>query len=121
MDYIHANHYIVPESAVWELMYFGKSCADEKFRANKIKTKEKRNMGLKEFFEDKKRVVNDPEVVLSLEKVEKLIDGKGRVLLRESGTEPVIRIMVESETVELCEKYADIIASIIKERGHLSE
>lgn len=70
---------------------------------------------------DKKRVVNDPEVVLSLEKVEKLIDGKGRVLLRESGTEPVVRIMVESETVELCEKYADIIASIIKERGHLSE
>ena len=70
---------------------------------------------------DKKRVVNDPEVVLSLEKVEKLIDGKGRVLLRESGTEPVVRIMVESETVELCEKYADIIASIIKETGHLSE
>ncbi len=70
---------------------------------------------------DKKQVVNDPEVLTSLEKVEKLIDGKGRALLRESGTEPVVRIMVESETAELCEKYADIIASTIKERGHLSE
>lgn len=70
---------------------------------------------------DKKRVVNDPEVLTSLEQVEKLIDGKGRALLRESGTEPVVRIMVESETAELCEKYANIIASTIKERGHLSE
>ena len=48
----------------------------------------------------------------------KLIDGKGRVLLRQSGTEPVVRVMVEAETTELCEKYAAMIADVIKERGH---
>ena len=54
-------------------------------------------------------------------KVEKLIDGAGRVLLRESGTEPVIRIMIESKTDELCENYAERIAKVIIENGHLEE
>ena len=46
-----------------------------------------------------------------------LVDG----LLRQSGTEPVIRIMIEAETTELCEEYAEKIAKVIRERGHLSE
>ena len=70
---------------------------------------------------DKGEVVNDTEVLSVLAKVEGLINGNGRALLRESGTEPVIRVMVESETDELCKKYADMIATVIKERGHLSE
>ena len=45
----------------------------------------------------------------------------GRTLLRQSGTEPVIRVMVEAETSELCEKYAAMIADVIKERGHCVE
>ena len=61
-------------------------------------------------------------IVLAAEKkVNELIDGKGRALLRESGTEPVIRIMIEAETLPLCEEYAEIIAKVIRERGHLSE
>ena len=51
-------------------------------------------------------------------KVDGIINGAGRTLLRQSGTEPVVRVMVEAETTELCEKYAAMIADVIKERGH---
>ena len=70
---------------------------------------------------DKAAVMNDSEVLRELAAVEKLINGNGRALLRESGTEPVIRIMIESESLELCKSYAEMIEKIIKERGHLSE
>ena len=66
-------------------------------------------------------VMNDSEVLAAKEEVNKLINGNGRALLRESGTEPVIRIMIEAETNELCVEYAEMIAKVIKERGHLSE
>jgi len=39
--------------------------------------------------------------------------------VRESGTEPVIRVMVEAGTEELCEKYVDSVIDVIKEKGHL--
>ena len=55
------------------------------------------------------------------DEVEKLINKKGRALLRQSGTEPVIRIMIESESDELCHKYADMIADVIIAKGHLAE
>ncbi len=70
---------------------------------------------------DKNAVVTDTEVIAEVKKVEKLIDGNGRALLRQSGTEPVIRIMIEAATMELCEQYADMVAKVIAERGHLSE
>ena len=70
---------------------------------------------------DKMAVLNDAAVLASKEEVEKLIDGKGRALLRQSGTEPVIRIMVEAESEELCDKYIDMIEKVVIERGHLSE
>ena len=70
---------------------------------------------------DKSAVMNDAEVLKAKENVNTLINGNGRALLRESGTEPVIRIMIEAETTELCEEYAEKIAEVIRERGHLSE
>lgn len=41
----------------------------------------------------------------------------GRILLRESGTEPVIRVMVEAQSDELCSKYVDEMAQVIREEG----
>ncbi len=70
---------------------------------------------------DKSAVTNDSAVLEKLKEVEKLIDGNGRTLLRESGTEPVIRIMIEATTKEKCEEYAQMVAQVIKENGHLSE
>ena len=70
---------------------------------------------------DKVAVIGDSDVQKELGAVEKLIDGNGRALLRESGTEPVIRIMIEATTQALCEQYADMIAKVIKDKGHCSE
>ena len=70
---------------------------------------------------DKAAVMNDTDVKAELENVEKLIDGNGRALLRQSGTEPVIRIMIEATTQALCEEYADKIANVIKAKGHCAE
>ncbi len=70
---------------------------------------------------NKSAVTSDKAVLAELNEVEKLINGNGRALLRESGTEPVIRIMVESETDELCRIYAERIANVINERGHCCE
>ena len=67
---------------------------------------------------DKAAVMNDKDVLASVEKVEEQINGNGRALLRQSGTEPVIRIMIESETQELCEEYADQIAAAVRQNGH---
>ena len=68
---------------------------------------------------DKGAVLFDSDVLSAKDEVEKLIDGKGRVLLRQSGTEPVIRIMIESESEEKCYEYAKIIADKIVEKGHM--
>ncbi len=69
----------------------------------------------------KDAVMNDASVLEALAEVEKLIDGRGRALLRKSGTEPVIRVMVEAESHELCEKYVDMIAQKIIDGGHCVE
>ena len=60
--------------------------------------------------------VSDSDVLNEVQEVEKLINGKGRVLLRQSGTEPVVRVMVESE--QNCEEYVDRIVKKIIEKGH---
>ncbi len=70
---------------------------------------------------DKKAVLADAGVLKAKDEVEKLIDKKGRVLLRESGTEPVIRVMVESETKDKCVEYVETIVKAIVEGGHSVE
>lgn len=70
---------------------------------------------------DKSAVIADARVQAAVKEVEKDIDGKGRALLRQSGTEPVIRVMIEAETEEKCAEYIDRIASVIIERGYCVE
>ena len=70
---------------------------------------------------DKNETVTDAEVLASVDKVNEIINGNGRVLLRQSGTEPVIRIMIEAETEEKCQEYAGMIAQTIIERGFAVE
>ena len=67
---------------------------------------------------DKNTTLSKEDVLCSKKEVEKLIDGKGRVLLRKSGTEPVVRIMIECESEEKCKEYAQIIADKITEKGY---
>ena len=70
---------------------------------------------------DKAAVLSDANVLKAKDEVEKLINGKGRALLRQSGTEPVIRVMIESETQEQCVEYAEMIVKAIEEGGHCVE
>ena len=70
---------------------------------------------------DKAAVLADAGVQKAKEEAEKLINKKGRVLLRESGTEPVIRVMAECETQEKCEEYVAMVVKAITEGGHCSE
>ena len=63
--------------------------------------------------------MKDENVLAAVAEVEKLIGNDGRVLLRQSGTEPVVRVMVESEVN--CEEYVDRIMNTIISKGHKAE
>lgn len=66
---------------------------------------------------DKPTAKNDPDVVAATEEVAKALGDNGRILIRESGTEPVIRVMVEAQSDELCAKYVDEMVQVIREEG----
>ena len=57
----------------------------------------------------------------AVEAVSKALGDDGRILVRESGTEPVIRVMVEAGSDEICEKYVDQVIEVIKDKGHVAD
>ena len=63
---------------------------------------------------DKKTARENPEVVKAIAAVTEALGDDGRILVRESGTEPVIRVMVEATTDEICEKYVDQVIDVMK-------
>ncbi|SOC44580.1 phosphoglucosamine mutase [Salinicoccus kekensis] len=63
---------------------------------------------------DKHNVVNNETVAAKIEAVEKEMNGNGRILVRASGTEPLVRVMVEAETVELADRYSSNIAEVVE-------
>ena len=65
---------------------------------------------------DKKTAMEDAEILAECEKVEKELEGNGRILLRASGTENLIRVMVEASSDELTDKYCDQVAKIVREK-----
>ncbi|MBQ0001525.1 MAG: phosphoglucosamine mutase [Clostridiales bacterium] len=63
---------------------------------------------------------NDPDVQAAVAKVAEQLGDDGRILVRESGTEPVIRVMVEAGSDALCEELVDGVIEVIKSKGHLA-
>lgn len=70
---------------------------------------------------DKDLVMNDSDVLKAKEEAEAGLNGDGRVLLRKSGTEPLIRVMVEAKSDEKCKETADRIIEVIKAKGYVLE
>ena len=68
---------------------------------------------------DKNTVVNDELVKAVFEEVNEDVKGHGRALLRQSGTEPVVRIMLECDNPELCDASIEKIYKVIKKRGYV--
>ena len=68
---------------------------------------------------DKTAAQEDPDVKAAVKAVEEALGNTGRILVRESGTEPLLRVMVEAETEECCRKYVDQVVSVVKAKGHV--
>ena len=62
---------------------------------------------------------NDPDVQAQVQKVADALGDDGRILVRESGTEPVIRVMVEAGSDQICEENVDSVIKVIADKGHL--
>ncbi|ALA52650.1 phosphoglucosamine mutase [Shouchella clausii] len=65
---------------------------------------------------DKDAVKNNALVQQEIKRVEEAMAGEGRILVRPSGTEPLVRVMVEAKTDELCQQYANQIVDVVKEQ-----
>lgn len=64
--------------------------------------------------EDKEAMMTNEAILAEIAKVESMMNGNGRVLVRPSGTESLVRVMVEAETEELCEQYVGQILDVVK-------
>ncbi len=70
---------------------------------------------------DKPAARQDDDVAAAVKEVEEALGDEGRILLRESGTEPVIRVMVEAGTEELCQEYVEKVIAVLHKKGHVVE
>ena len=67
---------------------------------------------------DKRAAQDDPDVQAAVSEVAAKLGDTGRILVRESGTEPLVRVMVEAETEALCQAYVDLVVDTIKRKGY---
>ena len=70
---------------------------------------------------DKKEAQENPKVKAAVQAAKEALGTDGRILVRESGTEPVIRVMVEADTDDLCREYVDSVVDVIEAEGLVVE
>lgn len=69
--------------------------------------------------QDKKEAQQDVDVQAAVKKVEEKLGDSGRILVRESGTEPVVRVMVEAMTEDICNEYVQEVVEVIRAKNHV--
>lgn len=69
---------------------------------------------------DKAAAQADPDVQAAVQRVTEKLGETGRILVRESGTEPVVRVMVEAENEPVCRAYVEAVVHILQEKGHIA-
>ena len=106
---------ILTSLMVMEVMLESKKKLSELLKDLKIYPQVMKNVRVR----SKEEALNDEDVLRVRDEIEKELGDDGRILLRKSGTEPVVRIMVEATTDEICEKYIDKVADILSRRGHI--
>ena len=105
---------ILTSLKIMEVMLARKQPLSELYKGLKIYPQVLKNVRVK----SKPEAQNDPEVQKAVSAVAEVLGETGRILVRESGTEPVIRVMVEAPTKEECQRYVDQVVDVICQRGH---
>lgn len=67
---------------------------------------------------DKKAAQQDSDVQAAVKAVEQELGESGRILVRESGTEPLVRVMVEASDEDICRRYVDSVINVIRSKGY---
>ena len=105
---------ILTSLKIMEVMLAKKAALSELCKGLTIYPQVLKNVRVK----DKPAAQNDPAVKAAVEAVAEKLGSTGRILVRESGTEPVIRVMVEAPTKEACQQYVDEVVDVICAQGH---
>lgn len=104
---------ILTSLMIMEVMIEKKASLSRLLSEIKIYPQELKNVRV----DDKAATMNNPSVAAAIDRVAKELGDNGRILVRESGTEPVIRIMVEAESSDLCDKKAEEILGVMEDEG----